>query len=517
LLVALCVAEDTVKYAGTTTGAATFSQPVWTNGACAPAPATSQSPYVFFNITFATAGVREVAAMAEQSFKSSITIYVYLGTFDPANPCTNVVGGTYLGQQTGLTGGPVIDDYVYFTAATYQFVVTSSGSNGGLFAVNVFPSISSGWLNSTQTWAYPYVDETNLCTSDITESTPAGWFSWTQTTSGYFDILVTFANTTIDQQGYYFGATVALFQGYPSAAGLAADPCNTTLTGATFLTVQEGEDRGAFLFYTNLTAGWNYTVVFSGEEGSGFTGYWGVQVVPTRIRFFNTNPSQAFNQPNRYDYTQPCAASGNLAGWFSTEFLTEERAYLIDTQDPPNGYFFEGVDTYSFLYAGDNTGVPPTTCPIFAPLVIGGDTGDVTPVYAITDVGVNYTVVVSTYSGSEPDATGATILWLFTGLPIGALPPSTTTGAATTGAATGTTSAPTPATGTTGAPTPATATGTTSAPTPATTSPTPTAGGPTGTTSTTGNKPVTTSTTSSASVASTVGVVAVVAAVASLL
>jgi len=319
-------------------------------------------------------------------------------------------------------------------------------------------------------------------------------------------ILATFANTTIDQQDIDFEAVAALYIGVVNPAGLN-DSCNNAATGATFWTANSGEDRGVTIPYVNLTAGWNYTIVFSSQEG--YTGYWGVQVIPTRIRFFTSTPP--FTQPSRGDYaTDPCSASSYTgAGWFSTLFTATQQAYLLDTQDAPSPFGY--VDTYSFLYSGNNLGsaaAAPTTCPLIGSLVIGGDTGDVTPVYAFTTPGVNYTVVVSTYGGGTFDNTYATTLWFLTGLPIGALPPVTT------------------GTPTTGAPTPVTATGTTS-PSP-TVAPTPTATGGTGTTSpvptATGQATATTGATTNAPVATTssassvaVGVVAVVAVLASLL
>jgi len=333
-----------------------------------------------------------------------------------------------------------LDDFIYFTASTYTFVVT--GDVGGLFAVNILPSLAGGVLSPSQNWSYPtFSDGACSASEDIV---PFATYTWNQTSTGYFDIYAYFSNSSLSG----FSPNLVLYAGNVSASTIASSgACSATLQ----LISQNSNDDGfaVFIPYQNLSATAVYTIAFSGEDYDSNLAYWGVQVIPTRVRFYH---SSGFTQPSRDGL--PCETSTTTAGdsaYGISTFEAQYKAYLIDTADPPEP--FTSLDTYSFLYAGINDGTPPTTCPILAPLVNYGDTGDVTPVFSYTVPGLNYTVVVSTYHQvSSTAATDAYILYTFTGEPIGQIP-TTSTGSTASGttlsAATASTTSGATATGTT--------------------------------------------------------------------
>lgn len=528
-VVGCVVAQDQfLSYAGTTNNAPTFAYPTWSSGNCAPV-ANTAAPYVTFSNTYATSGVREVATVAEDAYQSSIKIFIYSGGFDPANPCTNVVG-------SGLTNNGAdgfVDDFVYFTAGVnYTFVITSEGTTGGFFAINVFLSNATGTINggvNSTWWPTPYIVN-GECQADPEDSAPIGWYTWTQPTSGWFDIVATFANLTVDASGYNFYATAVLYQGTPSLSGLADDPCNDTKTTATYWVTTQTDYRGTLIAYVNLTAGVTYTAVFSSEDA--YTAYWGLQVIPTRLRFYQNET--LFNEPE-VDSETDCAASGEDYSWDSYLFTaSQSSAFFLSTQDPPypwSQYSTGGSeDTYTWLYSGNNagtfgpSGTPPVACPIIGSLLDDEYTGDGNVVFTETTAGNTYTAVITPYDSGAVGYPAGYLLWPFTGTPIGNFASTTSTGAtvttgtsttgSTTGGTTGNTTAPTPApTPTTSAPTPAP---TTSAPTPTAKAPTPAPNSTITSTTTTTGAPKPVGTTSGAS-AVAVGVVAVVAAVAALL
>jgi hypothetical protein len=435
LFVSLVASENTIAYAGTTTGGNWLNIPTFgTNVPCSASSAT-QSQYVVFNATFPTAGVREIAAMAEDVFKYYLNVYIYT-TFSPASPCNDLyIPGL---EESPLEGGPVIDDYIYFnTGVTYYFVITGTEQDtNGTFAIQIFPSLVYG-ITTASSPVWNLVTGINGAACDTVyydEFIPFAVYSWTQPTSGLFDIVSVFYNATQYNNNDDWSTYIALYQGtIANLTTLEVDPCNNTFTGAIFISSYYENFYAAHLYYQTLAAGTTYTAVFSGGYYDEF-GYWGLQVNPTIIRFPN---GSGFTQPERDTF--PCTVdtdNENTAAWGATVFLATQSTYLIDTGYPPPPFNY--FDTYSFLYIGNNSGSSiesPQTCPLYGledALIIGGDTGDVTPVYTFTVPGALYTVIVSTYSEGAVSSGAAYTLYVFTGLPIGSIPVPTSA-AATSG------------------------------------------------------------------------------------
>jgi hypothetical protein len=482
ILVSVALAQFQ-QYAGNTTGSAIWTPPDFSSGSCVADVGDGPAPYIAINITVSSTGVYEVAAMAEEDFKYYLEIYIYSPAFNPSAPCANIIGQGLV-KQFDYDGGPVLDDFIYFAVGvTYTVVITGDDGESGLFAVNIFPPSVTGAFTLSPVWYPPYQDDDGYCYTESDDYAPYGFYSWAQTTTGYFDIVFSYTNNSVDDFEYY----AALYQGNIfNWTALAENPCNTTAFGGEIWDLGYSYSNGLIIPYVNLTTGFNYTVVFSGDDYDDL-GYWGIQIIPTRIRFFTSVPT--FNQPDRYESVPggACVVSTDYtsAAWGATLFTAQYGVYLVDTAEPPSPFTY--LDTYSFLYLGNNTGSPPSTCGY--PLIIFGDTGDVTPVYADTYSGYNYTVIVSTYAGGTASPGNAYTLYTFTGIPVGIVPPTTTATVATVATVSGPTA-------TVSGPSVTVATGTVS----------PAATGTTGTTGATTTKATTSSTTKAPTTTTTSGV-----------
>jgi hypothetical protein len=424
-------------YSGTTNpfgGPTNWNAPNVARGATTCVVGTTAIAYANFSVTFPTAGVYQVKCMFENAFKSNSIVLVYSGgVFNPstAAACTGFVKSA--AENTGLSGGPRINDGIYFNAASYSFVVTGTSTSGlGLFACQISSSSYGGSTSASSTPVLNPVSNSaqdGSCTSGSAE-VPATTFSWQQPITGRYDISIYFSNTTFSGTG--FGANAALYNtsnvGFLTN-GTANDPCSfpSLVISAAY------SEFAVFLQNITLIAGHNYTVAFAGDSTDAF-GYWGASIDPSVIGS-NTN-SPAWTQPDRG--SGACTASSYTAAHFFTiTFVAQHETYIFDTQETTWG---TSLDTYSFLYVGLNNGSIPAACPA-APvaLIFQGDTGDSTPL-AFQGLTVNqaYTVVVSSYFATD---VGDFSYFLFTGTQIGNLPPPPTSGA--TGASTATNGAST--------------------------------------------------------------------------
>jgi hypothetical protein len=342
-------------------------------------------------------------------------------------------------------GGPSVDDWGFFAGGQlYTFVISGDDVDEyGIFAINIFPGVAYGATTiNSPTW--PLIDSPTVpC---VTYNPPNegialySTYSWTQSTTGYYDINVLFYNSSL--QDDWTSTYIALFVGTFLNASNLGDPCNQAVTGAVFSNATDDDEPGVSLMYLYLSANTVYSLIFSGDDSDEF-GYYAVQINPTRIRFLIDSP--AYVQPTMVDDTTPITCTADTttaASWDSIVFQAAQPVYIIATGDAPYGFTY--FDSYSFLYAGLNPGnllFAPASCPINAPLIDMEFTGDYFPlVINNTILNANYTVVVSTYDGDQTDDGAAYILYIFTGQPIGNIPSSTsssTAGATTRSSTTG--------------------------------------------------------------------------------
>jgi hypothetical protein len=442
LLAAVYAADSNIAYAGTTSGSPTFMPPSYaTVGTCAVS--TTAAPYVTFTFNVTTAGLRSVQIMAEDAFKSNVNVWFYTA-FNPTASCTGLYVNRDLKKLSSLSGGPPINDVVNFAVGTYVAVLSSTSGASGIFAIHIdIPELSGAISGASPVFpagTFPYVSS-SVCTNYVYSYDVPYVRFWKQITqTGDYDVIAAFVNDTLTNPTLYLN----IYEGMPSAVQLAND---TTSCGnnATFWWI-------GGVYYTStlvgsygitLTAGKNYTFVISTDQADGL-GSVGVVVQGSQVRSVNT-VAPAFDQPAR---SGDCASAGTTSSWYALQFTAVGQVYVIDTAAPSSG----SVDTYSFLYYGNNAGLPgvvaPVTCPLGAnSLVVSGDTGDITPVFGFTTPSFNYTVVVSTFSSSS-EVAGDFILYTFTGNPIGNIPSTTgtATGTGTGATATGTGSVTTGAT-----------------------------------------------------------------------
>jgi len=196
------------------------------------------------------------------------------------------------------------------------------------------------------------------------------------------------------------------------------DACTATGLGTTFMFGGYTDDLAKTIAGVQLAAG-TYTIVLSSYNTEEYSTV-GVFVDETRIADMITAPGWV--QPERSQDGNACVSTGDDAsGWYSKSLVASGSVVLIDTQSVDSDSGYDYIDTYSWLFRGNQTAVPPPTCG--GAIITAGDTGDVTPVYGVTRPGNSYTCVVSTYSSGNTND-GQSLLWLMAGSPIGYVPPS---------------------------------------------------------------------------------------------
>jgi len=284
----------------------------------------------------------------------------------------------------------------------------------------------------------PISNEQKSSCSSNSNNVQASAISWTQATTGLYDISVYFSNNTYPPTGVTstFGANLALYRTNIVAMfnDSINDPCATKFD--TYY-IESGEIAGKFvaiLQNISLTAGNVYTAVFAGGNAAAI-GNWGFSVDPTVIRT-SAGSAGTWTQPARTtDPTEPCEDSSMTNQYFyAFTFVAEYPTYIFDTQATP--WDSSTYDTYSFLYTGINNASVPATCS--APgisLIYSGDTGDIRPLAFLgLNVGQYYTVLVSAYGGTNRGTFG---VYAMTGSQIGVVPTGTAT--STTGDSAGAT------------------------------------------------------------------------------
>jgi hypothetical protein len=393
----------TAHYAGTTTGGLTFVAPVPQTNPATCVAGTGTTAYQMFTASFQAADVNSLYrafAIFQKEFRSNARVFVYTGTFDPANPCTNY----RYGYATTLSSGAPAVDFVDWitTAGDLTFVVSGSGAlvgDDGLFAIHVDSADNSGsTAGYAKNWTVPYYSG-NDCSSSSFYTASYQTYTYTATSTAQFDVSAYFYNSSIT-------AVVALYQGtFPGVTitGVPADPCNGTLVA-----VKIGYYNSAYLGRMNFTQGNTYTIVVSSDYESE-TGSYGIFVQPTIAGDTDENPS-TFLAPTApaFGTTTDCTP-GSGKHWGSTVFVSENLVYLIDTGKEYS------LDTATALYHSSNAGsvsTPPSSCDNF---IMVGDTGDGGAINAVTTIGDTYTAIVTGFSsGSGPYS-----LYVMTGTPLG--------------------------------------------------------------------------------------------------
>jgi hypothetical protein len=400
-LILVAFAQDnTARYAGTNNGTV-WTPPTLDLGVSPPtcAAAGYQAYGVSFTYNVTVPGVKYVAVMTEGAFEGYVKLFAYQTTFDAANPCTNIVFHDF-SRVLGDSGSPPINDFLYMATGTYIFVVTASAADTvGQIAITVAPALANGQTTAASpTWA-PASGDT--CTTSGS-GTPFGWFSWTQAQTGSYDLTVGFWNGT---NAYFSYTYLTLYTGNKTAGEINMDSCAGYIRGD-----YSSGDKAIALWNRTLTQGTTYTVIVSGYNVDEI-GYWGFWTQASTVRSLIASPT--WTQPERG--TTPCTASSNTASWERYTFTAVGNVAIVDTASLPSNQGFTYVDTYSWLFRGNGADVPSNSCP--GEIITAGDTGDVTPVYGVTLIGRNYTVVISTYSGSTN--VGDCALYAFSGTPIG--------------------------------------------------------------------------------------------------
>lgn len=376
---------------------------------CSAGSVTTKGAYFDYNVT--SAGVFHVVVMTEIDFQSYVRVFVYSDPFNPLYPCTNVIIKEW-GKELGYNddGGPIIADFIYLSVGNYWFVVTSSAADSvGLLAIHVDPAHINGVTDAlSPVWHPAYYTGGSPCESSGT--TPFGTYTWTQNGTGEYDLVAGWYNNTLADFSYTY---LALYSGSQSAAAISANPCSAIIG-------DYNEGNGVTLWKQTLTNSQQYTVALSAHDPDEI-GYWGLWIRPTIV--VSLSNTSTWNQPER---SVPCSASSTYtaASWFAKDVTAIGQVTIADTQILPFSQGFSYVDTYSWLFEGNQTTVPPPTCG--GSIVTHGDTGGVTPICGLTTPDEEYTVIVSTYSGAAIIRDFA--LFVMSGAPIGNIPTSETTG-----------------------------------------------------------------------------------------
>lgn len=356
-----------------------------------------------YNVT--VSGMFHVSVMSE--YTSGIQLFAYNDPFNSSSPCENILPKVFRNQLDG-TGGPLIADFVYLSTGRYWFAVTSSTGGARLFALQISPAMGIGFISSSSSrWRFPSINSAGTCSFSQTLGPHFSIFSWTQRGSGQFDLLAGYFNSS----STLLYSNLALYHGTLNATLIQINSCSNI-----WYSIDNPND-GLTLWNLTLENGQNYTAVFSGEEDDDF-GHWGLWITPTRTISLISSP--IWVQPTRDEIECRPSNLDNSASWYSISFVAEGQVVFVDLKSLPSSQGFSPVDSYSWLFGGDQTIIsPPPTCGgnIFA----YEDTGDISSMDGIVFPNRTYTIIVSTYSGENE--VGQLGLYLMYGTPIGEIPP----------------------------------------------------------------------------------------------
>jgi len=441
------LAQNVLKFSGITNATAlaqgvhTFNPPNFVESTAGPlvcSVGTAVASYNMFNLTFTAdnATIWSIVAQGfDSSFRSTLQIVVY-SNFNPTAPCTGLYSS---GQVQRAISGSVLVGGVNFVPGTYTVIVSGSDATYGIWASTFMAADAVKTVSAAGPyWGVVFGDSETACgETNAIHNIPFQTYQFTVDTDAYYDVEALFVNDTVSTWG---DVTLALYN--------SSLPANLTQFGESsclpsFVVAAKpySGDKAGSLQYVSLKAGVNYTVVVSLDDDE-YLGIVGIRVIPTQVKFFVTTPP-LYSQPSRS--AGACTDGGTPSAYSVTIVTAEYNVYIVDTADPAE---IDSVDTYSFMYLGLNQATAtaaPSTCPLGRPLIVYGDTGDITPVAAQTLTGHNYTVIVSTYSaGYTVQPTQAFILYTLTGplvnIPGGLIQTTTsvvttTTGKGTTGSA----------------------------------------------------------------------------------
>jgi len=229
--------------------------------------------------------------------------------------------------------------------------------------------------------------EGNNCTSNDDEALEYNSFTWTASTSGYFDIYTILVNSTaINVTNYnYYDVYVSLYLGALNTTGFTENSCQSN-----FITGAYDGDNVAGLDYVWLNAGWNYTVVVSAE----IYGWIAVQVVPSTVVFIGSTPS--FDPIEDDEDEGTCTTYDDddyLTTWGSWTFTAWYPVFVTAAVAPLNtNYWDDSFDADSYLYSGSlnlNLTGAPITCTNNFVQYNGYSVG------VQATIGANYTVLIA--------------------------------------------------------------------------------------------------------------------------
>jgi len=347
-------------------------------------------------------------------------------------------------ENTAVSQNPQIEDYFLFQAnKTYVFFVSTTSASASNFALGIYDSKATGDLAGAFTWnpisqgsSSPYT-----CTPSGTTGIPYAKYSWTQSTSGLFDVAAGFAQYQNSSSDYWgFSTYIAIFRGNVSDATLTGNNLCTATASALIVAFEESA-LAAHQYGLQFTAGQIYTVVASGSQTNDY-GDFGIFVAPTRVEpavFLQVGfvqPSVSQSTCENGFYSNQSFAGASFTAGPSTFTVLVGVAYAYSAGNTNWTYF---NDNNMFFYQGNNTGsstAAPVTCPQAGATYLSSTGSDT---YSLTTVpGQVYSVVVS---GIVDSGYNAYLVYVLTGTPVGNVntstgSSSTTGGQSTNGAAT---------------------------------------------------------------------------------
>lgn len=321
-----------------------------------------------------------ISLLAETSAKNSIQIQVYKGIFNANNPCTNLVA-----IYKSTNDVPHIHSAVLFSSASYTIVgmfififfsyckvQTTIALPSALFAIHIDKAnFTAKALSDGNYWIPPL--NSQECQTNFDTNQNYVYYSWTQNTTGYFDVFV-YSNSAINASIAFYNTTPS-FLNAPSDANSAPNPCNDGFMFANPSFWRGYPSEYSFL-YIKLTTGTNYTIIASGNATSWF----GFRIQSTSIRTYKSESS--FNRPNLDEAS--CSHIEDNFVWDAWPLEVTSGVYIID--NAMDGYYgFLFPDTVACLYQGQNLGNDtdaPDPCPYewikcqdtgnIGPLIISG-------------------------------------------------------------------------------------------------------------------------------------------------